>query len=197
MTSKSEKTRQFIIEKTASVFNKKGYAGTSLSEITEVTGLTKGSIYGNFKNKDEVAAEAFKYNLKNLTLRFKPAIDMEETAINKLFAFVKVYRSIYKSVFDNGGCPILNTATEADDTFPMLKELANKGMMSLKNTIEKIILFGIQNNEIKKEINAGEIAGFIISIIEGSIVLSKLSDNNQYFIFSLDQIDSIIESLRL
>ena len=56
--SKAEKTKQHIIEKTATLFNTKGYISTSLSDITQVTGLTKGSIYGNFENKDEVAIEA-------------------------------------------------------------------------------------------------------------------------------------------
>ncbi len=52
--SKSEKTKAFIIEKAAPVFNTKGYAGTSLSDLTAATGLTKGAIYGHFENKDAV-----------------------------------------------------------------------------------------------------------------------------------------------
>jgi AcrR family transcriptional regulator len=39
--SKAEKTKQFIIEKTAPLFNTKGYNSTSLSDITQATGLTK------------------------------------------------------------------------------------------------------------------------------------------------------------
>ena len=46
--SKSDRTKQFIVEKTAPVFNEKGYAGTSLTDLTNATRLTKGSIYGNF-----------------------------------------------------------------------------------------------------------------------------------------------------
>jgi AcrR family transcriptional regulator len=42
--SKSERTKQYIIEKTAPVFNEKGYAGTSLTDLENATGLTKGSI---------------------------------------------------------------------------------------------------------------------------------------------------------
>ena len=61
--SKAERTKRFIIKKSAPIFNKKGYAGTSLSDLTQATGLTKGSIYGNFKNKDEVAVCAFQHNL--------------------------------------------------------------------------------------------------------------------------------------
>ncbi len=59
--NKAERTKQFIIEQTASIFNKKGYAGTSLQDITAATSLTKGSIYGNFGGKDDVALAVFDY----------------------------------------------------------------------------------------------------------------------------------------
>jgi TetR/AcrR family transcriptional repressor of nem operon len=64
--SKAERTKQFIVEKTAPIFNTKGYAGTSLNDMINATGLTKGSIYGNFVNKDDVALAAFDYNLKKV-----------------------------------------------------------------------------------------------------------------------------------
>ncbi len=64
--SKAEETRAYIIEKTAHIFNKKGFEGTSLSDMTSATGLTKGSIYGNFANKDEVALEVFDFNLRKI-----------------------------------------------------------------------------------------------------------------------------------
>ena len=60
--SKSENTKAYIIERTAPVFNKKGYTGTSLADLTEATGLTKGALYGNFKNKDEIALAVFDHN---------------------------------------------------------------------------------------------------------------------------------------
>ena len=48
---KSDKTRQFIIDKAADLFNTQGYSGTSMADIMEVTGLSKGAIYGNFKRE--------------------------------------------------------------------------------------------------------------------------------------------------
>lgn len=59
---KSLETRSFIIKKVAPLFNKKGFAGTYLSDMNEATSLSKGSIYGNFKDKNEVAIEALKFN---------------------------------------------------------------------------------------------------------------------------------------
>ena len=59
MTTKAERTRQFIIEASAPIINKKGVAGTSLTDIMEATKLAKGGIYGNFENKEEICKEIF------------------------------------------------------------------------------------------------------------------------------------------
>ncbi|RZL99390.1 MAG: TetR/AcrR family transcriptional regulator, partial [Pedobacter sp.] len=74
ITSKAERTRQLIIEQTAPIFNTKGYAGTSMNDLTAATGLTKGAIYGNFENKDEVAVAAFDYNFSKITEHLKGKI---------------------------------------------------------------------------------------------------------------------------
>ncbi|MEL6536474.1 MAG: TetR family transcriptional regulator, partial [Bacteroidota bacterium] len=47
-------TKELIITRAMPLFNTKGYTATSISDITNATGITKGAIYGNFQNKDEV-----------------------------------------------------------------------------------------------------------------------------------------------
>ncbi|HKF91597.1 MAG TPA: TetR/AcrR family transcriptional regulator, partial [Acidimicrobiia bacterium] len=42
---KGEATRRLILERAAPVFNKRGYAGASMSELVEATGIEKGGIY--------------------------------------------------------------------------------------------------------------------------------------------------------
>ena len=69
MLTKAEQTTQFIIEKVAPLFNQKGYAATSMSDITRVTGLTKGAIYGNFENKEAIAIAAFDKSVNDLLKR--------------------------------------------------------------------------------------------------------------------------------
>src|SRR6476469_4904560 len=111
--SKAERTRQFIIEKTAPVFNTKGFAGTSLTDLTAVTGLTKGSIYGNFENKDEVALAAFDFNFARITAYVKERMLATENAVDRLLVYPQVYRNFLQIPFLSSGCPILNTSNEA------------------------------------------------------------------------------------
>lgn len=89
MLSKTERTTQFIVEKSAPIFNMKGFAGTSVNDIVNATGLTKGSIYGNFENKDEVALAVFDFNFNRVTDYIKFKILATENSIERLLVYPK------------------------------------------------------------------------------------------------------------
>ena len=173
--SKAEQTRQFIVEQTAPVFNEKGYAGTSLADLTHATGLTKGSIYGNFENKDEVALAAFDYNFNRVTHYIKEQILATDHAIERLLVYPKVYRNFLTIPFLKPGCPILNTATEADDTHPQLRERAAKALSFWKTSIENQVKRGIKRGEIKPVTKPTEVAVILMSLIEGAIMQAKVT----------------------
>lgn len=190
--NKAERTRQFIIEKAAPIFNKKGIAGTSLSDLTKATGLTKGSIYGNFKDKDEVAVCVFQYNVDNLTAYLNRAIEKESTSITKLLAIPKAYRNLYRTMIAYGGCPILNTAAEADDTHQVLCRLTAAAIEILKKTILSLIETGKASGELEYNTDADKIANITMSLIEGGSLLSKVTGKDSYMMNSLEQIEQLI-----
>jgi len=189
---KAERTKQFILEKTAPIFNTKGYSGTSLSDLTEATGLTKGSIYGNFANKDDVALSAFDYNLSLLSKTRSALVATGSNSIEKLLNMAKFYRAEFKSSMIPGGCPILNTAIEADDTHPQLREKVSKAIKAWKKSIEAIVLQGIEKHEIKSTIKAAEFATEFIAIIEGGIMLYKVTGNRSLLDTCIDRVEKII-----
>ena len=191
---KTEITKKFIIEKTAPVFNKKGFVGTSLSDLTSATGLTKGSIYGNFKNKNEVAVEAFKYNYEQVTSKVITGIHNNETAKQKLLSFLSFYKQNYQTIFKNGGCAILNTAVDSDDGNPLLKREVKKAIQSWEKSINKIIQEGIEKKELKN-IDPNKFASKMIALIEGSIMLSKITDRPEYLLNNIEYLEGEIERL--
>lgn len=190
---KAQKTRQFIIEKTASLFNKKGYAVTTLSDIIEVTGLTKGSIYGNFRDKDEVVIEALRYNVDRLNQALKLAVKDKTTSLDQLLAFVDFYRNTFSQIMEEGGCPMLNAATESDDNLIFLKETVKVSFEGWQRIVQQIIQNGIDDGTFKENISVYNYASIFMMLIEGAILLSRaLNDTNQLSI-ALDRIMTIIE----
>jgi TetR/AcrR family transcriptional repressor of nem operon len=195
--SKAERTRQFIIETTAGIFNTKGYAGTSMSDITEATGLTKGSIYGNFENKEEVALAVFDYNYGKISQDIYQRISQAKTYYDKLMVYSKVYHSFTRGAFPQGGCPILNTAIEADDTNPLLKDKAAKAILKWKRGIMNLIQGGIDAGEFRSDINQSQTALSIIALIEGGIMVAKVTDSPENLDTVLKMVAVVINQLKV
>jgi TetR/AcrR family transcriptional repressor of nem operon len=193
--NKAEKTRQYIVEKTSPIFNRKGYAGTSISDITEATGLTKGSIYGNFQNKDEVALAAFDHNVKVVDSLIRTEMSRYSLAKDRLMVYVHVYSDCLHPVFPDAGCPILNTATEADDTHPELRARASAALIAWKNSIVRIIKKGIESGELKADVDAEAIAVTITAMIEGGVMMSKLTGKMNYLKVVMQSVKKLIDEL--
>lgn len=192
--SKAAQTRQFIIEKTATLFNTKGYEGTTLSDITTATGLTKGSVYGNFGNKNEVALAVYKFNAETYGNNLSTVLDGKNSPQEKLVALTGFFRSNWKEIFSKGGCPLLNAAVEADDNLSFLKKNVQVSFKRLANTISNILAEGKIQAVFKKGIDTEEYAYTIIMLLEGGVLLSKITNNSKHLFSALDRIDRIIKT---
>ncbi|MBP7735073.1 MAG: TetR/AcrR family transcriptional regulator [Spirochaetes bacterium] len=193
---KTERTKKYIIERVSPVFNRKGFAGTSLSDMTGATGLTKGSIYGNFKNKDEVALRAFDHRVSRIIGAFSEEMARQKTYLGKMLVYPKVYRLLRDEIVATGGCPLANTLADADDTHGPLCMAAMKVLAEWRKTIRRLIQKGQSAGEFDPGIDADATALTIITLIEGAAVLAKGTGSNEYFTNGIDGVERLILSLR-
>lgn len=188
--SKAERTRQFIIETSAPLINKKGMAGTSLSDIMEATKLAKGGIYGNFENKEEICMESFLYLRRQLASKLDLAVSKGKSSKEKLFNLLDVY-SNDKNMAE--GCPILNFGTESDDTNPIMREQVKKAILSSQKRFFNIMEDGIQKKELSLEISSEHFSIRTFAMIEGAILCRKVLGNNDQMSIVLDSIKNEFE----
>ena len=172
---KADDTRRYIIEKVAPVFNMHGYAGTSMSQLTDAIGLTKGALYGNFKNKDEIALAALEYNISRISSEIADTIKPIKNTCDRLVAFAQYYKDAYDTVSQRGGCPILNAAVDSDNSELPLRDVVIRSLEGWMNSISTIIKKGIKSGEIKEGVNPDAFATYFVSLIEGGIMLSKVT----------------------
>ena len=181
MSRNPEQTRQLIIDKAIPIFNTKGYNSTSISDITAATGITKGAIYGNFKNKDEVASAAFDKAASIVTGQISERIRKEKTAPSKLLAMMDYYEEYIQNPPIPGGCPVLNSSIEAADNIPFLRTKIVRSIALIKDSLVKIVNRGIQEGQIKKYVNAEEFGVSFYAMIEGAISLSRIEGDNRSY----------------
>ncbi|MEO1131297.1 MAG: TetR/AcrR family transcriptional regulator [Cyanobacteria bacterium J06639_1] len=173
-TDKARATRNRIVELAASEFNRNGYAGTSMSDIMRATGLQKGGIYNHFRSKDELAIAAFDYAVGRIQQHYSTVLRGKRYAIARLYALVDAF---YDDIDDppiQGGCPLLNTAIESDDTHPALRDRARQAMNAWRDMIRKIVANGSKRGEVRAEIDAETVASLWISLLEGGLMMSQL-----------------------
>jgi len=88
MPPKGQLTRENIIAKAAPIFNTKGFAAASMTDVMHATGLQKGGLYNHFETKDELLLAAFDYALQQVTDAVLGVIKREQTSTQKLTALI-------------------------------------------------------------------------------------------------------------
>ncbi|MEN9520662.1 MAG: hypothetical protein RLZZ381_3250 [Cyanobacteriota bacterium] len=175
--SKAQQTKARIIHQAAELFNLKGYAGSSITDIMQATGLKKGGIYNHFASKDELALAAFDYAESLLSKRIWSVVKTKRNAIERLQALVASYLIYIDDPPIVGGCPILNTAIETDDTDSPLRDRVLEAMNSSRSLIVRIVQTGIKKGEVRATVEPDTVATIIFSTLEGAIMMSKLERN--------------------
>lgn len=192
MKTKAALTSEYIIEISAPIFNKNGYAATTLNDITKATGLTKGAIYGNFKNKEELAYASFKYMVKSLMKPLSEHLQLSNSPLKKLYLITDFYRNYYTFSKPLGGCPILNIGVDANNSNSILLHKVREVIQRIQDQLCTLIEDAIQANEISCEINAMQYAKRIDTMIQGAIFMTYTMNDEVYIKDTMNLIDTMI-----
>jgi TetR/AcrR family transcriptional repressor of nem operon len=174
--TKGQQTRRKIVEAAAPIFNQHGYEGSSLNALMEATGLKKGGIYRHFANKEELAAEAFDYTWETAWNARRLHIDEKGGGIEKLKRLIANFVEHRSPVA--GGCPILNTAVDADDGNPVLRARAAKALRYWLQRLQEIVEQGQEHREIRPEADPNAVATVIVASLEGALMMSRIHRSN-------------------
>jgi TetR/AcrR family transcriptional repressor of nem operon len=175
--TKGEQTRKKIVEAAAPIFNKRGYEGSSLNDLMEATGLKKGGIYRHFSSKEELAAEAFDYTWEAAWNARLLHVDEKADGIEKLKQLIANFVHHRSPV--GGGCPILNTAIDADDGNPVLRARVVMALRSWVGRLQAIVKQAQKRGEARGDVDTKEVATLIVASLEGALMMSRLERNDE------------------
>lgn len=193
MTTKAERTTAYIIETVAPIFNKLGYVGTSMSDLTEATGLTKGALYGNFDNKEALALAAFEHNRKSLLTKIDEVLAIEGSSLDKIYALTNFYRNYDVFTADLGGCPILNTGVDAQYNNRSLAAASCEAIKEIEGKIALVLENGINNNELKLPVTPLQFAKQLFTMVQGAIAMSTITRDKKYLVNTVAYLEVLIK----
>lgn len=193
MTTKAERTTAFIIETVAPVFNKHGYVGTSMSDLTEATGLTKGALYGNFENKEALALAAYEFSINSLFEAIDERLNVEGGSLEKLFSLTKFYSNYDVFTRDIGGCPVLNVGVDAQHNNAQLSAAARETIKIIEGKIALVLEEGVNNNELRLPVPPLQFAKQLYTMLQGAIAMSTVSGDRKYLKNTVAYLEVLIQ----
>jgi TetR/AcrR family transcriptional repressor of nem operon len=186
--TKAERTKQFIIEQAALIYNEKGIAGTLVDDVLETTKLTKGAIYSHFENKEDLSIQVSDYLLEKICSGISQAMRKENSAKGKIFAYLD-FNKTPLNTYIRGGCPIFNMAVESDDTHCTIKSKVSNVMSISQKNFASILRTGIENGEFNSSLDTEAYAFKMFAAIEGATIMCRSMNNDQ-------PMQGLIESLK-
>jgi AcrR family transcriptional regulator len=192
---KGERTREMILSQAASLFNQRGYAASSMSEIMQVTGLEKGGIYNHFQSKDHLALEAFEYAVERIWERYASVLEGKLGALERLRAIPEVFVEMARDPVVAGGCPVMNAAIESDDAHPALRERVRLVMNTWRTQIRGIVEKGVSRGELRADTDGDALATVMISVLEGAVMLSRLYRDPRHIAQAVTFLEAHLQTL--
>ncbi len=76
--NKRERTRARLLEAAARIVGEKGWERTSLADVAARAGMTRGAIYGNFKNREDLFLALVQTRWKPVMPPHQPGLSFQE-----------------------------------------------------------------------------------------------------------------------
>lgn len=194
--TKGLRTRQRIVELAAPVFNRQGYVGASMRDLIDATGLEKGGIYNHFGSKEQLALEAYDYAMSRVTNGLARSQDGASDAIDRLQRMIRAFAMFARKPAIAGGCPIMNTAIEADDTHPELRERAQTSMTLWHRLIGRIVKDGVSAGTLVAGTDPYALAALLTAALEGGLMLSRLYGDPAFIDRVVGHLSAHVDTLR-
>ena len=197
MATKGIQTRQNIVEKSLQLFSVKGYFNTSINDILEATGLTKGGLYGHFRSKEDIWYAVYEEAVmiwRNIVLKdimgiFDPLERVEKTIKNDMQDYLGT------DIFQ-GGCFFFNMLVELSGQSSRMAGHILKGFIKFSKLIHSWLKEAEQQQMLKDGLDLKEIANFIVISLNGAAPLYAATRDPIVWQQTASQLHYYINSLR-
>jgi AcrR family transcriptional regulator len=149
----SGNTEDRILKQAIRLFLEKGYHGTSINDITEATGITKGALYWHYKGKEDLLTKIIrKWEKDFLDRLIREVSDVNEKAIDR---FEKMFRHTAAFAYYNRElCVSFGTlAAELVGAHHRIEPEIRRIYKKYQKFLSDLIIQGKKEKIFKKELN--------------------------------------------
>ncbi len=190
--------KERIIYESLRQFSAKGYLSTSITDILDAAGTSKGGFYNHFKSKDHLflatLSEARKiWREKNLA-----GVDEIGQPLDKIKKLLQNYRDRYLPDSENlpGGCIFVNLAIELNDQKPELAREVNEGFVRLKAMMKRLLDEEKATGSIRRDIDTAQVTEMIFSGLLGACVMYTSDKSREHLNLTIGALIGHLDAIK-
>ena len=179
------------------LFSVKGYFNTSIADVVQATGLTKGGLYGHFRNKEEIWYAVYDECVriwKNIV--FQGVRDIPDP----LARLAKVIENSLKNYLGSGtfegGCLLLNSLVDLTGQSPTMSRQVLEGFQGFSALLCQWLEEAEQQGLLKEGLDPREIANFMVISLNGAAPLYAAKKDPAVWQQTLRQLLFYLNSLK-
>jgi len=182
LKTKGERTREHILATAESIILQRGFVGTSIEDILEQTGITKGGFFYHFDGKIDLARKLMERYLVQDTAFFnsleQQALDLTEDPLQQMLIFLKLMAKTMEDLpGTHPGCLVAGFTYESQQFDDEIRSLNAEGVLAWRRMFVKLLTRIEEKYPMKSDQSLEELADMLTSVIEGGIIVSKVLDD--------------------
>lgn len=177
--SRALETRKRILREAARLFALKGFHDTKVDDLIRASEVTSGAFFHHFRGKDDLAFAVIDHHMEE-RCRTLDRIEKELPESDDNDPLERVFRRldaaaemVIRRRNRKGGCLIGNLSTALSDTRPEFRRRLGECFDEMAAEFQAPLTEAAADRGLTKEVNSREIARYIVSVIEGAIMLSR------------------------
>ncbi len=185
-----------LLEAALSIIRSKGYSATTVNDLCQAAGVTKGAFFHHFRTKEELAVSAAEHFASTADRLFSTAAyrDLPDP-LDRLLGYVDFRKAILQGDLPEFTCLLGTMVQEAYQTHPPIREACDKYIGAHAAMLEVDISEAVRKYGIEAEWTAASLALYTQAVIQGAFILAKAKRGSDVAADCLDHLRRYLEML--
>jgi TetR/AcrR family transcriptional repressor of nem operon len=182
--TRSNSSRERILQVAESIILQKGFASTSIDDILEKASLTKGGFFYHFSSKTELAQALIERFLigdeQVFSGVFEQADKLSEDPLHRLLIFLKLFADMMGNMEEtHPGCLVAGFTYENQQFNDEVRALIKEGVLNWRKMLTTRLEAIAEKYPMHSDVSIETLADMFTVIVEGSIILSLIFQDNR------------------
>jgi TetR/AcrR family transcriptional repressor of nem operon len=192
----SKPAKEKLIEAAFTLIRTKGFSPTTVDEICELAGVTKGTFFHYFESKEALAVSAAE-NWSSITGElFKSApYHKHKDPLDRFLGYIDFRKNILKGSTSEFTCLVGTMVQETHRSNPKIREACHLSIFGHSKTLEDDIRQAQKLYAPKSKWSAKSLALHTQAVLQGAFILAKASQDPKDALDSLDHLKNYVQLL--